>query len=282
VGWRKYGRKLLAQGRGSPFPNNPAVAMYYKCSQPNCIAKEVVMIPGTLETLEAVLRGLEEPGDSVVKVIAGHNHEVTPQADALKVSFKGTQKIRKPKKPAEEVVAVNAVKKAVVKAEAPALETAASAVAPNMTAPNLASTAVPNVEVPNMPSSAVVASYVAPNTTESRMAAAPNETASNAAMPAMPAMLALHVKPNDEQARMQDATKSCVGSIPPNDTLNTEAPNGHSYTAAPGELNETDHLGILGNNLFDLDSVGIDVDDLHSIGMNSDALDELSRFTSMH
>jgi len=94
VGWRKYGRKTLAQGRGSPFEGQAAVAMYYKCSQPGCPAKEIVMIPGTLETLELVLRGLQDPGRTVVKATGAHSHEPLP-GSSEQVSFKGTQKCRR-------------------------------------------------------------------------------------------------------------------------------------------------------------------------------------------
>jgi len=96
VGWRKYGRKTLVKGRGSPFEGEAAVAMYYKCAQPGCKAREVVMIPGSLETLEMVLRGLHEPGQSIVKATGSHNHELLPEHQSnQEVSFRGTQKRRR-------------------------------------------------------------------------------------------------------------------------------------------------------------------------------------------
>jgi len=94
-GWRKYGRKLLAKGRGSPFKDQEAVAMYYKCAESGCNAREAVMIPGNLDNLRKVLRGLEEPGEIIVKAIGNHNHELS-NCVHQEVSFKGTKKQRWP------------------------------------------------------------------------------------------------------------------------------------------------------------------------------------------
>jgi len=150
-GWRKYGKKLLAEGRGSPFKDKSAVAMYYKCAHPGCNAKEVVMIPGTWETLESVLRGLEEPGETAVKVLKGHNHETQPRRhdDPKAVSFKGTQKNRRGPsgRRSEAVVKVGAPKTELLDSGAPtkaphvaaALPSGAAALSNVLTAWNAAS-----------------------------------------------------------------------------------------------------------------------------------------------
>jgi len=101
VGWRKYGKKLLAQGgKASPFKDQEAVAMYYKCGHPGCNAREVVMIPGNMDTLQLVFRGLEEPGEVVVKASGTHTHKlVDGQGTSQEVSFRGTRKQKRRFKP---------------------------------------------------------------------------------------------------------------------------------------------------------------------------------------
>jgi len=140
-GWRKYGKKMLSRGRGSPFKGQSAIAMYYKCSHPGCDAREVVMMPGTWETLESVLRGLEEPGETAVKVLKGHNHEAQPRRHEA-VSFKGTQK-RTRKGPSGRRP------KTVVKVGAPKtelLDTGAQSTAPHVAAASPSgAAALPNV-----------------------------------------------------------------------------------------------------------------------------------------